>query len=174
MWLLPSADPITPELALRVMTKGSVANVKWEWTERTGQVLWNNPVCINCCLWRWVQHLFFWPLYGFIDRTASEMTGNRMRWRGSVARSKGPQPGTWAWGHCSEDKAAVHGTAVLPTELICTWSTELYSRRWKLGQIQISVILKKDLIQYDHKLYWHRVSMSLWCHGHLRCVKNVK
>ena len=23
--------------------------------------------------------LFFWPLYGLIDRTASEMTGNRMR-----------------------------------------------------------------------------------------------
>ena len=57
----------------------------------------------------------FWPLCGLTGRTASEMTGDRMRGRG-VTRSKGPQAGTPARGHCREDKASVHGTPTLPED----------------------------------------------------------
>lgn len=41
--------------------------------------------------------LFFWLLNGFIDVTASEMTGNRLRERGGT-RSKGPQTRTRTQG----------------------------------------------------------------------------
>ena len=46
--------------------------------------------------------------------------------RGGVTSSKGPQARTWTWGCCSEDKASVHGTPALPTELnsalLCVFS----------------------------------------------------
>ena len=53
--------------------------------------------------------------FGLIDRTAEDVTG----WeRGGVTHSKGPQARTWTLdGNCSEDKASVHGTLALPTEL---------------------------------------------------------
>ena len=51
--------------------------------------------------------MFFGP-FGFIDRTAEDVTGNMM---------KGPQGRTQTRVHCSEDKASEHGMPVLPSEL---------------------------------------------------------
>lgn len=65
----------------------------------------------------WLFNSFFWHLFGFIDRTASEMTGNKMRERGATS-SKGPQAGTWIQSRCSEDKASLQGTPALVTELM--------------------------------------------------------
>ena len=46
----------------------------------------------------------------FIDRTAGDMTGKRLReW--IVTRSKGPQARTRTLGRCSKDKASVRGTS---------------------------------------------------------------
>ena len=45
------------------------------------------------------------------------MTGNRLREREGMTRSKGPQAGTPSPDGCSEDKASAHGAAALPTEL---------------------------------------------------------
>lgn len=55
-----------------------------------------------------VRSDFLGPFYGFIDQTASEMTGNREREeRGTKQRASGR---TWTRGRCSEDKASAHGT----------------------------------------------------------------
>ena len=63
---------------------------------------------------------FFWPLNRCIDRTASEMTGNKERERekgrvgdmqqGALGRDSNPKP-------CSEDEASAHGTPARPTGL---------------------------------------------------------
>ena len=68
--------------------------------------------------------LFFWPLHGVIDRTASEMTRNNDEV--GTTRSKGPQARTPTWGCCSEDKASVHGTPALPSELMGAPAGEFY------------------------------------------------
>lgn len=53
--------------------------------------------------------LFFWLLNGFIDVTASEMTGNRLRERGGT-RSKGPQTRTQTWGAVARTKPLYKGS----------------------------------------------------------------
>lgn len=63
----------------------------------------------------WVLYLYhyiciFWVFYVFIHRTAWKMTGNKMRQRGDDT----PQV---RLGHCSKDRASVHGVYTLPTEL---------------------------------------------------------
>ena len=72
----------------------------------------NPPQKVNCNRYK----LFFlrWP-FGFIDRTAEDLDG--MRETGGVKRSKGPRDGSQTQVHCSENKASVHGTPALPTEL---------------------------------------------------------
>lgn len=45
------------------------------------------------------------------DRTASEMTGGRMRGMGGGAETR-------TQAHLSKDKASAHGTPALPTELM--------------------------------------------------------
>ena len=68
-----------------------------------------------------IQHcICFWPLYGCIDRTASEMTVNRMR-EGGWHAAKGPRPG-------------LAGTTK-PLFLGCP----LYQQRWWMPQHYISV-----------------------------------
>ena len=58
----------------------------------------------------------FLALYGFIDSSAEEVTGNRMREMGSETQQRAPgwesTPGPLQWG-----QASVHGTPALPTEL---------------------------------------------------------
>ena len=60
---------------------------------------------------------YFLGLFFFlIDRTAEDVTGNKLRERG-VTRRKWPQVGTPTRDRYSEDKASVHGTPALTTEL---------------------------------------------------------
>ena len=73
-------------------------------------------VRVNLCRFSF----FFFLFFGLLDRTAEDMTGNRLRERGGVTRIKGPQAGTQTQVHCSEDKASAYGTPPLPSELIGT------------------------------------------------------
>ena len=61
----------------------------------------------------------FFGLLSFIRGTAQETTRNRVRERekGEWHAAKGPQAGTPTRGRCREDKASVHGTPTLPTEV---------------------------------------------------------
>ena len=76
----------------------------------------------------------------FIDRTASEMTGNRMKERGVTCS-------IWTPGRdgcrCSEDKASVHRIITLPT--IANWSGGG-------GAVCISCVLDQQVkfINYPH------------------------
>ena len=56
--------------------------------------------------------------YGFIDRTAEDMTGNRERERerGGMTCSKGTQARSGTQVCC---RASAHGMRALPTELNC-------------------------------------------------------
>ena len=80
---------------------------------------------------------FFWHLYSFIDRTASEMTGNGMRegWWHTV---KGPRPGI-------EPGAAVartHRKHALPNE--CS----MFRHSWNNGsrESDISLLIDRSII----------------------------
>lgn len=59
----------------------------------------------------------FFGLLAFIDRAAEDVTENKFRERGGVTNSKEPQAKTLTRGDCNVDKASVHGTPVLHTEL---------------------------------------------------------
>ena len=48
-------------------------------------------------------YIICWPSCGFIDRTASEITGDRVREKRGATHSKGPQARTRTRSHCSED-----------------------------------------------------------------------
>ena len=52
--------------------------------------------------------VFLGPLYGFTDRSDEELTGNRMRERGSDMQPRDPEAGSQTQVCCSEDTASVH------------------------------------------------------------------
>ena len=76
-----------------------------------------------CCKYKNVLHpsrntevsilLFLWRLYSFIDTIAEATTGNRMRERGEVTHSKGPQTGTRIQGSLQRGQSL----SALPTGL---------------------------------------------------------
>ena len=80
--------------------------------------------------------IFFWPLFGFIDRTAEDMTGNRMRER----------EGEWGRG----TQLAFYDDC--QQKLICVLSVRLFAVciNYKLTSCCIEEDLK--LNNWDHKL----------------------
>ena len=67
-----------------------------------------------CYLYILFFPVFFWPFMALLTEQRKKDE------RGGVTRSKGPQAGSRNQVCCSKDKASVHGTATLPTELNST------------------------------------------------------
>ena len=62
--------------------------------------------------------VFFWPLWlFFIDSTPEEVDRKQGEREGEWHAANGPQVGSRTLVRYSEDKASVHGTPALPTEL---------------------------------------------------------
>ena len=84
-------------------------------------------VCVCVCLFsllNWIIFFYYYyqfgPLYGFIDRTASGMTGNRMRESWGDTQQKGQRLGLEPGAAAARTKPLYGGTPAPPTELMGT------------------------------------------------------
>ena len=100
------------------MPKINAINFLENWLITAAFIAANN-IAIEFCFFSYlyVLYVFLWPFHGFIDKVAWEMTGNGMRGRGDGVQQMATGL-TQTTDCCSKDKASVHESHALPTELL--------------------------------------------------------
>ena len=99
---------------------------------------------IVVCIYYSLLNFFFWPLYGFIDSKAEQMTRNRMGERGDTQQRAGTQTRIC----CSEDRASVHTELILNDALVYFILLSKKSCSWEIVSDNVERSLISDYFSF--------------------------